>query len=280
MSTQDQPVPNHAREFWAEFLGTFVLMVFGLGVNASVFLGNGDAGDFFSINAGWGLAVIMGVYMAGGITGAHLNPAVTLAMAVSGRCTWDRVPRYITAQMLGAFVAAALIYLLYFEAIDKVTLNTPVLNVADRVHSIETSGIWVTYPRKIGFQQLSTIPTGLVDQIVGTFMLVLCVCALGDSKNMSPQSNLGPLAVGAIVFMIGMAIGFNTGYAINPARDLGPRLFLFVAGWGTKLFTSPDAIWWMVPVIGPCIGGCLGAVVYDQLITRFHPADSKKADSK
>ncbi|MFT5525385.1 MAG: MIP family channel proteins [Pirellulaceae bacterium] len=274
MTNQELPAPNHAREFGAEFLGTFVLMVFGVGVNASVFLGEGDAGDFFSVNAGWGIAVMLGVYVAGGISGAHINPAVTLAMAVSGRFPWNKVPRYVAAQFLGAIVASALIYLVYYEALDKVTATSPVLNQENRIYSIETSAIWVTYPRTIGTTQLSSIPTGLVDQIVGTFMLVLCLCALSDSKNMSPQSNMGPLAVGAVVFMIGMSLGFNAGYAINPARDLGPRLFLLVAGWGTQLFTTPDSIWWLVPVVGPCIGACLGATAYDQLITRFHPSDS------
>lgn len=276
------------REVSAEFLGTFVLMFFGLGVNAQVTLGKAEAptsqhhsitqydhGDWFSINAGWGLAVIFGVYVAGGITGAHINPAVTLAMAVRKRLPWKKVAPYVLAQLAGAFLASLLIYLVYYEAINVYERGVAAQEVAstatdDAPRTMATAGIWATYPRQFSDDTQLSLVGGLTDQILGTAMLLLCIFALVDKRNMAPQSNMGPLLVGGVVFMIGMSFGSNCGYAINPARDFGPRLFTYVAGWGGQVFEVHNGLWWLVPIVGPCIGAVLGAVVYEFLIERFH----------
>jgi MIP family channel proteins len=243
------------RESLAEFLGTFTLLAFGAGVVAQVVLGRGGHGEYFSINVGWGLAVMLGCYVAGGVSGAHLNPAVTLALAVHRGFPWRKVAPYVAAQFAGAFVASAVVYFTYLEAI----------NAFEPARTLTTAGIFATYPQ----DYLSNVPGGLVDQIVGTALLMMVIFAISDQRNMALPGAFSPIAVGATVMVIGMTYGLNAGYAINPARDLGPRLFTFVAGWGEQVFTA-DNHWWWVPVVGPCIGAVLGGLVYDLLITRWH----------
>ena len=131
-----------------------------------------------------------------------------------------------------------------------------------------TAGIWATYPQPY----LSPVPGGLIDQIVGTALLVMCIFALNDPRNRAPVAYLTPLLVGAVVLAIGIAFGFNCGYAINPARDLGPRLFTCLAGWGSEVFRV-GPYWWWIPIVGPLVGGVLGGGIYDLLITRQHPPE-------
>ena len=252
------------RELAAEFLGTFVLIVFGVGVVAQVVLSGNENGSYLSINLGWGLAVTMGVYVAGGVSGAHLNPAVTLAMACLRGFSWKKVLPYALAQLVGAMLASWVVYITYHEALDF--FDGGVRQVTGEQ---ATAGIWATYPQPY----LSNVPGGLIDQIVGTALLLLCIFALTDSRNTAPEAKLGPLLVGAVVFLIGMTFGYNAGYAINPARDLGPRLFTAMAGWGSEVFRASDG-WWWVPIVGPLIGGILGGAIYDLLITRLHPVDT------
>ena len=247
------------REAAAEFLGTFTLIVFGVGVVAQVVLGGGNKGEYLSINMGWGLGVTLGCYVAGGISGAHLNPAVTLALAVHRGFAWSKVLPYVAAQFAGAFVASVVVYFTYREAILHV----------DSLFTLKTAGIWATYPQ----DYLSNVPGGLLDQIVGTALLMMVIFAITDVRNMALPAPLSPIVVGATVFAIGMTYGLNAGYAINPARDLGPRLFTALAGWGQQVFTAHDS-WWWVPVVGPCIGAVLGGFVYDLLITRFYDKPS------
>ncbi|MGD9720783.1 MAG: MIP/aquaporin family protein [Pirellulales bacterium] len=251
------------REAAAEFLGTFTLIIFGAGVVAQVVLGKGGHGEYLSINLGWGLAVTMGCYVAGGISGAHLNPAVTLALAVCRGFAWNKVLPYWIAQMAGAFAASAVVYFVYYDALNAFEGPT---------RTLATAGIWSTYPQ----DYLTNFPGGFLDQVVGTAMLLLVVLAVSDQRNMGLSASLGPVIVGAVVTVIGMTYGLNAGYAINPARDLGPRLFTYVAGWGDQVFTAHDN-WWWVPVVGPLCGGVLGACVYDFFITRFYPPASTDA---
>ncbi len=253
------------REVAAEFLGTFVLIVFGCGAVAQVVLSKHANGEYLSINIGWGFAVAMGVYVAGGVSGAHLNPAVTLALAVCRRFSWRKLLPYCLAQLAGAFVASVVVYVTYYDA-----LNAFDGGVRQVLGPQGTAGIWATYPQPF----LSPLPGGLIDQIVGTALLLLCVFALSDTRNMAPSSNLAPLLVGAVVLVIGITFGYNSGYAINPARDFGPRLFTYLAGWGSEVFRAGHS-WWWVPIVGPLIGGVLGGVIYDVLITRLHPAESE-----
>ena len=141
---------------------------------------------------------------------------------------------------------------------------------------METAAIWATYPRDLPHQGYVSNWTGLLDQIVGTAILLLCICAMVDKGNMAPGSNVAPITIGLIVFMVGMAFGSNCGYAINPARDLSPRLFSYIAGW-KDVFMIPNTWWYIIPVVGPVIGGVLGVVLYDQLISRFN-SDSLDRD--
>ena len=256
-----------SRETWreaaAEFLGTFVLIVFGVAVVAQVTLSDKAAGEYLSINLGWGLAVTMGVYIAGGISGAHLNPAVTLALAVHRQFPWRKAPLYCLAQFAGAFAASALVYVTYREALDHFDGGMRQVTGPQA-----TAGIWATYPQTF----LSTMPGGLIDQIVGTALLIAMILAFSDRRNLAPPGNLAPILVGATVFLIGMTFGYNAGYAINPARDFAPRLFTALAGWGDDVFRAGNH-WWWVPIVGPCLGGVLGGYLYDLCITRFHPLE-------
>ncbi|HEY7172849.1 MAG TPA: MIP family channel protein [Vicinamibacterales bacterium] len=244
------------REMMAEFLGTFVLIVFGVGVVAQTVLSKGAAGSTLSINIAWGLAVTMGCYVSAGVTGAHLNPAVTLALAVHRRFPWAKVAPYTLAQMAGAFVASAVVYLTYREALTA--FDGGVRQIAG---AQGTAGIWATYPQPF----LSAFPGGFVDQLVGTALLVGVILGITDSRNSPAPNGLAPVIVGMLVVLIGATFGFNSGYAINPARDFAPRLFTAVSGWGSDVFRA-GGNWWWVPIVAPLIGGVLGGWMYDVLV--------------
>jgi MIP family channel proteins len=250
-----------SHELLAEFLGTFVLIVFGVGVVAQVVLSRGTAGTYLSINIAWGLAVAMGCYVAAGVTGAHLNPAVTLALAVHRRFPWNKVLPYSVAQIAGAFVASAVVYVTYHEA-----LNAFDGGVRQVLGPNGTAGIWATYPQPF----LSVFPGGFIDQFVGTALLIGVIFAISDSRNSPPPSGVAPVVVGLLVLLIGATFGFNSGYAINPARDFGPRLFTFIAGWGSAVFTAGNG-WWWVPIVAPLAGAVAGGWIYDVFIGHRFP---------
>ena len=252
------------REVLSEFLGTFVLIVFGVGVVAQVVLSGEQNGSYLSINLAWGLAVTFGCYVAGGVSGAHMNPAVTMALAVHRGFPWGKVGPYIAGQFAGAFAASIVVYLTYFEALSAFDGG-----VRQVTGDLATAGIWATYPQ--GF--LSTFPGGFLDQVVGTALLVGVIFALGDKRNAPPPAGVGPVIVGLLVVLIGMTFGYNAGYAINPARDLGPRLFTAIFGWGGEVFRAGNG-WWWVPVVAPVIGAILGGWVYDLLVGRRFPKEA------
>ncbi len=268
-------------ECLAEFFGTFTLIVFGDGVVAmavaalpgsgrtagptTIFVG---VGDWLLITFGWGFAVAMAVYVAGGVSGAHINPAVTLALAVRRKFPWRSVGPYWFSQVAGAFTAAALLFLIYFQAIDAFNLaaRTPRSSGA----ALATYSIFATFPAKyyhgsVGFP--------LLDEIVGTMFLLILVAALTDTRNSSPTGNMVPLTIGWAVFAIGTSLGANTGYAINPARDFGPRLFAWAAGWGRVAlpgtYSAPGfhfSNYFWIPIVGPLVGGIIGILLYDFFI--------------
>jgi MIP family channel proteins len=253
------------RETLAEFLGTFVLIMFGVGVVAQFVLSRGTAGSILSINIAWGLAVTMGCYVCAGVTGAHLNPAVTLALAVHRRFPWRKVVPYSAAQIAGAFAASAVVFATYHEALTAFDGG-----VRQVLGEQGTAGIWATYPRPF----LSVFPGGFVDQVVGTALLVGVILGITDERNSPAPNGLVPVIVGLLVVAIGASFGFNSGYAINPARDFGPRLFTAVAGWGSEVFRAGNG-WWWVPIVAPLVGAVLGGWVYDVFIghrftTRVH----------
>lgn len=230
-------------EFLAELIGSMFLILLGCGVVAAVVICNN--GVPVNIHLAWGLAVTFGIYVSGKISGAHLNPAVTLALAVTKRFPWSKVLYYIIAQMIGCFIAAAIVFAVYYK--KWVEVDSEFVN---------TAGVFCTFPAVPGFL------SGLVDQIVGTFILVFLILAVGDANNTPAGSNLGPIIVGLIVVAIGLSFGAMHGYAINPARDLGPRLFAVVAGFKNNGLTDGTNVW-IVPIIGPIIGGILAGIIYD-----------------
>jgi MIP family channel proteins len=259
------------REMLAEFLGTFVLIMFGVGVVAQVVLSGETNGSYLSINLCWGLAVVMGVYVAVGVSGGHINPAVTVALAVHRGFPWRKVAPYVAAQVVGAFLASVVVFLTYREAFDA--FDGGVRQVAG-THG--TAGIFATYPKPY----LSTLG-GLLDQIVGTALLVGCIFAIGDQRNAAPPAWLSPIVVGLLVVAIGMAFGANAGYAINPARDFGPRLFTALAGWHMQVF-QVHGHWWWVPIVGPLVGGVVGGFVYDTLVGKSigQPMELRQASAE
>jgi MIP family channel proteins len=260
-------MPSHQestlREALAEFLGTFVLICFGAGVVAQTVLSGSAFGSWLGINVGWGLGVVMGCYVAAGVSGAHLNPAVTLALAAWRGFPWRKVGPYVLAQVAGAFVASAVVYLTYHEALAAFDGG-----VRQVLGPQGTGSIWATYPKPF----LSTFPGGLIDQVVGTALLVGVVFALGDARNTPPAPGLAPVVVGLLVVGIGAAFGFNSGYAINPARDIGPRVFTALAGWGGEVFRAGNH-WWWVPIAGPVVGGLLGGWAYDACVGSRWPRE-------
>uniref|UniRef100_H3DJL8 Aquaporin 10b n=1 Tax=Tetraodon nigroviridis TaxID=99883 RepID=H3DJL8_TETNG len=248
------------RECLAEFLGVYVLILFGCGSVAQVTTSREKNGQYLSINLGFALGVTFGVFVSRGVSGAHLNPAVSLSLCVLGRHPWKKLPFFILFQVLGAFLAAGTVYLQYYDAIQA--YGGGELTVAGPT---ATAGIFSTFPA----DYLSTWG-GIADQVIGTAALLLCVLALGDRRNTPLPDALHPVLVGAAVLVIGISMGSNSGYAINPARDVGPRLFTYFVGWGADVFTAGNG-WWWVPIVGPCVGALLGALIYELLVEVHHP---------
>jgi glycerol uptake facilitator protein len=253
--------PGLVGELAAEFAGTLVLILFGCGVVAQVVGGGGNLGDHDSIAWAWGLGVTLGVYVAGRISGAHLNPAVTVALAVFKGFEWRRVGPYALAQLAGAFVAALIVRWNYSEVLAKV----------DPGHTIKTQGVFSTLP---GNGALPVSEWGaLRDQVIGTAILLFLILAVTEVRATPPAANLAPFVIGLVVVAIGMAWGANAGYAINPARDLGPRLASFVTGYETAFRDQYGNLYFWVPIVGPLVGGVLGAGLYQALVGRFLPRE-------
>jgi glycerol uptake facilitator protein len=253
-----------AGELAAEFAGTMILILFGVGVVAQVVAGG--IGDHDSIAWAWGLGVTLGVYVAGRLSGAHINPAVTIALAAFAGFSWRKVLPYIGAQTLGAFVAALLVRWNYTE----------VLAAADPGHTIKTQGVFSTLPGN-GALPVSELGA-LRDQIIGTAILLFLILAITNIRATPPAANLAPLIIGLLVVGIGMAWGTNAGYAINPARDFGPRLASFVTGYGSAWRDQYGNLYFWVPIIGPIIGGLIGAGLYEAVVGRFMPAEGSVAE--
>ncbi|HEX3294257.1 MAG TPA: MIP/aquaporin family protein [Solirubrobacterales bacterium] len=264
-------------EFLSEYLGTFTLIAFGDGVvamavaalnqsgraatNHTIFLASGD---WLLITWGWCIAVVLAIYVAGGVSGAHINPAVTIALASFRGFPWKKVPHYIFAQVAGAFTAGALVYLNYKDAIngyDKVTHA-----VRGESSSIASYSIFATFPAPY----FHNFTGPFISELIGSALLIGIVLAVIDNLNLPPKGNLAPWIIGLVVAGIGMSYGANTGYAINPARDFGPRLFAWLAGWdGVALpgnYGNVNWYWWL-PIVAPIVGGIIGALVYEFFIS-------------
>jgi len=255
-------------ELIGEVFGTFILILLGDGVVANVGLAPRVAAPGYNWNTitfGWAMAVMVAVYVTGGVSGAHLNPAVTLALAVKRGFPWAKVVPYWIAQIVGAFLGALGVFLCYMDGL--VAAGMP--------------NVWCTGPGSIfgqaffggtGAASVGTYSLGIafVCEIFGTAVLLWGVLASGDTKNLGVGANLGPMVVALTVLAVGLCLGGPSGYSINPARDFGPRLFGALVG--TKgLFSG--LYWLLPPVTAPLIGGVLGAFAYDLFVT---PVVSKK----
>jgi glycerol uptake facilitator protein len=266
LPSPSQRVPELTGELAAEFFGTFILILFGVGVVAQVVAGG--IGNHDSIAWAWGLGVALGIYTAGRISGAHINPAVTVALALFGGFPWRKVVPYALAQTAGAFLAALIVRWNYTEVIAKI----------DPGHTIASQGIFSTLPGN-GALPVSAMG-GFRDQIIGTAILVFLVFAITDARNSAPLANLTPIVIGLLVVAIGMAWGTDAGYAINPARDFGPRLASYFTGYGTAFRDQYGGLYFWVPIIGPLIGGAVGGALYKYGVQRFLPFGDNSAEQK
>ncbi|KAK7116031.1 aquaporin-7-like [Littorina saxatilis] len=258
------------REFCAECLGTFVLMSMALTAIAQRVLGGEAAGSQATVSWATGIGVTLGVYVSGGVSGGHINPAVSVAMGALGRLPWYKVPVYVLGQLIGSFLASAMVFFIYTDALNQYDGGERKV-LGDKA----TGAIWATYP-----QPYVSTWSGLLDQVFSTCFLLVCILAISDRRNMGPQSGLTPISLGLIVVATNMTLALNCGNAMNPARDLAPRLFTAVAGWGTAPFSFRNYNWWWVPVAGPIIGALLGAAIYQGIVGRhwIHD-DAQKSDS-
>ncbi|KAL5474415.1 hypothetical protein EMCRGX_G026359 [Ephydatia muelleri] len=268
----------HGREFLAEMFATFMLVTMGNGAVAQVILGatasTFDFGSQLSINLGYGLGGMIGAFIAGGVTGAHMNPAVTLAMALRGKLNWLKVIPYWFAQLLGAFLSAAMIYWVYYDALMAVNCH------GYGQKSVNcTAGIWASYP-----QPYLSLGTGFMDQFFGTFLLLLGIFGITDVNNNEAKQGMKPVLVGLLITAIGLSYGLNCGYAINPARDFAPRLFTAIAGWGWDVFVCEECAhirqWWWVPVVAPLVGAATASLVYWLFIEVLHPKSTTKKNEE
>ena len=259
--------PSLGKRSLAECVGTALLVAIGTG--AIVLSARVGGVPQWELALAWFFAVLVPIVLFARISGAHLNPAVTLALAFRRRFPWASVVPYWIAQIVGAFFAAALVMWVYHDAIAA--YNTAAHLVPSAGNALATYSIFATFPAAYFH---GSIGGPFLDEAVGTALLVVGIFAVTDARNSAPTSNLGPLIVGFVVFAVGTSFGANTGYAINPARDFGPRLFAFIAGYGQVAlpgtfnngagFSFSDYFW--IPIIGPLLGGCVGAIVYDFFI--------------
>ncbi|MGI5201750.1 MIP/aquaporin family protein [Spirillospora sp. CA-108201] len=257
-------LPELARQMAAEFAGTLILILFGVGVVAQAVAASGlgapqSLGGHDSIAWAWGIGVTLGVYVAARTSGGHLNPAVTLALAVYKGFPWRKVLPFWFAQVFGAFVAALIVRWDYSEILAKF----------DPGHTLKSQFVFSTLPGN------GSLPVGtwgaFRDQVIGTAILLFLILALTDVRNAPPLANLAPFIIGLVVVAIGMSFGSDAGYAINPARDFGPRLAQYITGYDTAWRDQYGDLYFWVPIGGPLIGGVLGAGLYLVFVGRHLP---------
>ncbi len=237
--------------YLAELVGTMILIIFGDGVVANVVLNQtkGNNSGWIVITAGWGLAVTVAVYAVFSVSGAHLNPAVTIGLAATGGFAWSMVPGYIVAQIAGATLGGVLVWLCYrphFEATEDETSKL---------------GVFATVPA------IRSLPDNFICEVIGTAVFVFCVRGVLNPDNLIEGSGfdagLAPFLIGLVVFAIGLSLGGPTGYAINPARDLGPRIAHQILPISRKGSSDWGYAW--VPIVGPIVGGVIGGIVFEVL---------------
>jgi glycerol uptake facilitator protein len=247
-------------EFCLEMFGSMIIGIFGIGVVAQVVTSGGSLGDHDSIAWGWGLGVMLGILVAGRVTGAHLNPAVTVAVAVFKGFPLRKVPTYVMGQFVGWFVAAAIVRFDYATMLAKI----------DPHHTLKTQGIFSTLP---GNGSLPVhIWAAFGDQVIGTAILLFLVFAITDRRGSRPSAALTALLVGLVVVCIGFAFGTDAGYAINPARDFSPRLLEYLTGYHHAWRDQYGNYYFWVPIVGPILGGLVGGGIYEFFVGHALPA--------
>jgi len=263
MASQAVGRPSALSGVWGEalgeFFGTMVLILFGDGCVATFALftniGPNNAATPFAntwpvIIFGWGFAVMLGIYVTGAISGAHLNPAVTISLAATGKFPWNKVVPYIIGEVLGAFVGAAILYFVYQGALNHAVA------LSGKDFATAVGGVFYTSPK--GF--VGTFGA-FGDEFIGTALLIGLIFAIVDGRNQPVQGNLNPLIIGLLIVAIGASFGLNTGYAINPARDFGPRLWVAIVTGGAS-FSANNYYFW-IPIVAPILGGVCGGFIYD-----------------
>ncbi|KAF5384163.1 hypothetical protein D9615_003364 [Tricholomella constricta] len=245
------------REYVAEFTGVVLLIIFGAGANCQVVLSSNPGvssapkGEYLSISFGWGIGTAMGVWACAGISGGHINPAVTLALATWRGFPWKKVPGYLFAQLMGGLVGAALVYANYFHAID-------IFEGGRGVRTLKTAGLFSTYAL-----DYMTNVSAFFSEFLATAVLMLVILATTDRFNLPVPNGLLPVMLFLLILGLGAAMGMETAYALNPARDLGPRLLTSMVGYGKAVYTYRHQYWIWCPILAPTLGAQFGAMFYE-----------------
>lgn len=253
-----------AGELISEAVALLIIIAFGDSVAAmySLYDPSPYQHAYWGVCIAWGLAVAIAIYTTGSISGCHANPAVTLALALYRGFSWKKVIPYCFAQTIGALLGACIVYFLFSPVIDQFNLTHQLTRASGGA-----AGVFFTHPAA-GIAVLHAFS----DEIILTAFLVFGIFAITEQYNeMAPGANFGALMIGFLVALIGASMGYLEAWAINPARDFGPRLFCLFTGWGSSAFPSPQSYWW-VPIAGPLLGGAIGGAAYQLLIHPFLPA--------
>lgn len=252
----------------AEFAGVAVFVIFGAGVDCQVNLStnpnvaSSQKGSFLSVNFGWAVGLAMAVWVSGGISGGHVNPAITLAFATWRGFPWRKVPGYIFAQVLGGIFGAAVVYGNYVRAIG-------IFEGGPHIRTRATASLFATY----SLDYLSAVSC-FFNEFIGTAVLALVVVAVIDKHNIAPSKGLLPLVIFLVLLGLGVSLGMQTSYAFNPARDFGPRLLLTFAGYGKQLYIYRNQYWLWCPIIAPFLGAQFGIGFYDIFLKQQDSVDS------
>jgi glycerol uptake facilitator protein len=248
----------------SEALAMFIIIAFGDSVAAMYTLYSPSPYQqaYWGVCIAWGLAVTMAIYTTASVSGCHANPAVTLALAVYRKFSWRKVIPYWCAQVVGAFLGAVIVYVLFAPVIDQFNLTNHLSRDTGGA-----AGVFFTHPG------LAITPMhAFGDEIILTAFLIFGIFAITEQYNeVAPGANAGALMIGFLVALIGASMGYLEAWAINPARDFGPRLFCFLTGWGSSALPSPQSYWW-IPIVGPLLGALIGGGIYQLLVFPFLPA--------
>ncbi|CAH0536710.1 MIP/aquaporin family protein [Vibrio marisflavi] len=265
--------PTLLGECIAEFIGTGILIFFGVGCVAALVLTGASYGQW-EISIVWGFGVSIAIYCTAGVSGAHINPAVTIALAMFHGFDKQKVLPYILAQVLGAFCSAALVYGLYSNLFTQYEVVHQIARSSEA--ALATAGIFSTYPNPA----LSFMGAMAVEFTI-TAILMFAILALGDEKNGAVRGPMNPLLIGVLIAVIGSSLGPLTGFAMNPARDFGPKLFAYLAGWDYALSGGKEIPYFIVPIVAPILGACFGAWAYPKFIAQYLPnqAEDDSAES-